>query len=174
MASFNKVLLIGRLTRDPEMRTFANGGKVANFSVAVNERKKNAQTGAWEDAAIFIDCAAFNRGEYGKTADLIEKFCHKGDLVHVDGKLTIESWDDRTTGHKRTKPKVVVEAVQFLTPKSDGTGSPGGYGGGSRPQSGQRPAGSAYRDQTPSDTSGQPLPDDEPEDQSGGGDQIPF
>ncbi|HMC65176.1 MAG TPA: single-stranded DNA-binding protein, partial [Gemmataceae bacterium] len=68
MANLNKVMLIGRLTRDPEVRTFANGGKVANFGFAVNTRKKNQSTGQWEDEPVFIDMAVFNRGETGRQA----------------------------------------------------------------------------------------------------------
>src|ERR1700722_17490360 len=72
MANLNKVMLIGRLTRDPEVRAFSNGGKVAKFGFAVNNRKKDSQTGQWEDVPMFIDCEAYNRGEFGKQADLVE------------------------------------------------------------------------------------------------------
>ena len=71
MANLNKVMLIGRLTRDPEVRTFSNGGKVAKFGFAVNNRKKNQQTGQWEDDPVFLDVEAFNRGEFGKLADFL-------------------------------------------------------------------------------------------------------
>src|SRR6266566_1390922 len=101
MANLNKVMLIGRLTRDPEVRTFSNGGKVAAFGFAVNNRRKNQQTGQWEDEPVFLDCEAFNRGETGKTADLIEQ------------------WNDKTTGDKRSKLKIVVDNVQFLEPRRD-------------------------------------------------------
>ena len=74
MAAFNKVILIGRLTRDPECRTFSNGGKVAKFGFAVTNRKKNSQTGQWEDEPMFIDCEAFNRGEFGTLANTIETY----------------------------------------------------------------------------------------------------
>jgi hypothetical protein len=82
MANLNKVLLIGRLTRDPEVRTFSNGGKVAHIGFAVNNRKKNTQTGEWEDDPVFLDCEAFNRGETGKLADNIERV--KRQLVKAD------------------------------------------------------------------------------------------
>src|SRR5262245_10230883 len=61
MANLNKVMLIGRLTRDPEVRMFSNGGKVASFGFAVNNRRKNQQTGQWEDEPCFLDCEAFNK-----------------------------------------------------------------------------------------------------------------
>src|SRR5689334_16677295 len=87
MANLNKVMLIGRLTRDPEFRTFSNGGKVAKFGFAVTNRRKNSQTGEWEDEPMFIDCEVFNRGESGKQADLIERFAlHKGSQIFIEGK----------------------------------------------------------------------------------------
>src|ERR1043166_9263077 len=90
MASLNKVMLIGRLTRDPEVRSFATGGKVAKFGLAVNGRKKNADTGKWGEEPTFLDCEAFNRGESGKQADLIEKFLRKGSQVFIEGGLELD------------------------------------------------------------------------------------
>ena len=81
MANLNKVMLIGRLTRDPEVRTFANGGKVAKFGFAVNNRKKNQPTGQWEDEPVFLDVEAFNRENGRKLADLVEQYLKKGDQV---------------------------------------------------------------------------------------------
>src|SRR6478736_5188495 len=86
MANVNKLILIGRLTRDPETRTFANGGKVAKFGFAVTNRKKNSQTGQWEDVPMFIDCEAYNRGEFGKQADLVEQYLAKGRQVYLEGR----------------------------------------------------------------------------------------
>jgi single-strand DNA-binding protein len=120
MANLNKVMLIGRLTRDPEVRVFSNGGKVASFGFAVNNRKKNAQTGQWEDEAVFLDCDAFNKGETGKTADLVEQYLHKGYQAYIEGHLKLDQWNDKTTGDKRSKLKIVVDNVQFLEPKRDG------------------------------------------------------
>jgi single-strand DNA-binding protein len=123
MANLNKVMLIGRLTRDPEVRMFSGGGKVASFGFAVNNRKKNQQTGQWEDVPVFIDCDAFNRGETGKTADLIEQYLRKGYQAFIEGHLVFDQWADKQTGDKRSKLKVVVDNVQFLEPKRDGQGS---------------------------------------------------
>jgi single-strand DNA-binding protein len=114
MANLNKVMLIGRLTRDPEVRMFSNGGKVAAFGFAVNNRKKNQQTGQWEDEPCFLDCEAFNRGEFGKTADLIEQYLHKGNQAYIEGHLKLDQWADKQTGDKRSKLKIVVDNVQFL------------------------------------------------------------
>ena len=127
MANLNKVMLIGRLTRDPEVRVFGNGGKVANFGFAVNNRRKNQQTGQWEDEPVFLDCEAFNRGEFGKTADLIEQYLRKGYQAYIEGHLKLDQWNDKTTGDKRSKIKIVVDNVQFLEPRRDG-GGPGGGG----------------------------------------------
>jgi single-strand DNA-binding protein len=124
MANLNKTMLIGRLTRDPEMRAFASGGRVAKFGFAVNNRRKNSQTGEWEDEPMFIECEAFNRGETGKLADIVERFCKKGSQVYIEGRLHLDTWDDKTTGQKRQKHKLVVEVLQLLDPKPDGAGGP--------------------------------------------------
>ena len=126
MANLNKVMLIGRLTRDPEVRTFSNGGKVAKFGFAVNNRKKNATSGQWEDEPVYIDCEVFNRGEMGKMADLAEQYLAKGRQVFLEGHLKLDSWTDQT-GQKKSKLTVVVDVMQFLEPRKDGMGE--GMGG---------------------------------------------
>jgi len=118
-ASLNQVTLIGRLTRDPECRTFANGGKVANFGLAINERQKSA-SGEWVDAALFLDVSAFNRGDKGTLANIVEQYCRKGGLICVVGKLTEDKWEDKTTGQKRSKIKIVADTIQLLGSKADG------------------------------------------------------
>jgi single-strand DNA-binding protein len=139
MANVNKVMFIGRLTRDPETRTFSNGGKVAKFGFAVSNRKKNSQSGQWEDVPMFIDCEAYNRGEYGKQADLVEQYLAKGRQVYLEGRLELDQWDDKNTGQKRSKHKLVVENLQFLEPRQGG--GEGGEGGGySRPAPARQPA----------------------------------
>jgi single-strand DNA-binding protein len=122
MANLNKVMLIGRLTRDPEMRTFANGGRVAKFGFAVNNFKKNPQTGERVEEPVFIDCDAFNRGDFGKLADLVERYLKKGSQAYLEGHLKLEQWDDKTSGQKRSKLSVVVETVQFLDRPPEGAG----------------------------------------------------
>ena len=93
MANLNKVMLIGRLTRDVEVRAFSNGGKVAKFGFAVSgSRKKNAQTGKWEDEPCFLDVEVFNRGEFSKKADTAEQYLSKGKQIFIEGKLTMQSW----------------------------------------------------------------------------------
>lgn len=129
MANLNKVMLIGRLTRDPEVRTFNNGGKVAKFGFAVNNRKKNQQTGQWEDDPVFLDCEIFNRGEYGKKADVFEQYVTKGKQLFLDGHLVLQSWNG-PDGAKRNKLIVVVDDFQFLEGKQDGSGGGGMSSGG--------------------------------------------
>ena len=121
MANLNKVMLIGRLTRDPEVRVFSNGGKVAKFGFAVNNRKKNQSTGQWEDEPVFIDCDVFNRGEFGKKADLAEQYLAKGRQVFIEGHLQLDNWTAQD-GQKRSKLKVVVDNFEFLEPRGDGQG----------------------------------------------------
>src|SRR5205823_12315067 len=124
MANLNKVMLIGRLTRDPEGRSFPDGGKILNFGFAVNNRKKNVQSGEWEDEPVFIDCEARNRGE-SKLADRIEQTLHKGQQIFIEGHLKLDQWNDKTSGEKRSKLKVVVENFQYLEPRADGGGGSG-------------------------------------------------
>jgi single-strand DNA-binding protein len=121
VANLNKVMLIGRLTRDPEVRTFANGGKVAKFGFAVNNRKKDSSTGQWVDDPVFLDVEAFNRGEFGKQADLVEQYLAKGRQVFLEGHLKLDQWTDKE-GQKRSRLVVVVDNLQFLDSKQDGGG----------------------------------------------------
>ncbi|MCX7700214.1 MAG: single-stranded DNA-binding protein [Gemmataceae bacterium] len=138
MANLNKVLLIGRLTRDPEFRSFASGGRVASFGFAVTNRRRNPQTGQWEDDPMFIDCSVFN-SETNKQADRVEQFgLRKGSQLFLEGRLVLDRWDDKNTGEKRSKHKLVVDNFQILDPRSDG-GS-GGNRGSNMTRSGVRGA----------------------------------
>jgi single-strand DNA-binding protein len=164
MANFNKVILIGNLTRDPECRTFASGGKVAHFGLAVNHKRKNTQTGQLEDEPMFIDCEAFNWGERGTLANIVEQYCRKGGQVCVEGRLKLDQWDDKTTGAKRSKHKIVVESLQLLGSKADG------QGGGGAPRSMAGASASAPQ-QTTSDSYSDGPPHEE---QAPSGGDIPF
>src|SRR3989442_7288048 len=123
MANLNKVMLIGRLTRDPEVRVFANGGKVAKFGFAVNNRRKNSATRQSEDDPVFLDVEAFNRGDFGKKADLVEQYLRKGNQVFIEGHLKLDQWTAQD-GQKRQKIKVVLDNLEFLERRGDGTSSP--------------------------------------------------
>lgn len=139
MANLNKVMLIGRLTRDPEAVTFANGGKLAKFGFAVNNNKKNAQTGEWESVPVFLDIEASNRQEgRQQLADRVLESLRKGHQVYLEGHLHLDQWTDKTDGSKRSKLKIVLDNMQFLEKREDGASSEGG--GEPRPYRGSAPA----------------------------------
>jgi len=166
MANLNKVMLIGRLTRDPEVRTFSNGGKVAKFGFAVNNRKKNQQTGQWEDEPVFLDVEAFNRGEFGKQADLVEQYLVKGRQVFIEGHLKLDQWEK--DGQKRSRLVIVMDNMQFLEPRQDG----GSGEMGARVPRASAPA--APRKTEPSYSNGGGYDEPGPGPSNGNEDDIPF
>lgn len=107
MADLNQVNLIGRLTKDVELKQIAIGQWVASFSLAVNRKWK--QENEEKSDVTFLDIVA-----WGKTAENVSKYCKKGSLVFITGRLKQESWEDKTTGQKRYAIKVVAENIQFL------------------------------------------------------------
>ena len=134
MASFNKVILMGNLTRDPELRQTQSGTSVCRFSIAVN-RSYNAQDGSSRDETCFVEIDCF-----GKSAENIAKFFSKGKPILVEGRLRQDSWEDKQTGQKRTKLMVVLERFEFVGSARDNGGSydveysaPQPRGGASRP-----------------------------------------
>ncbi|MSU79985.1 MAG: single-stranded DNA-binding protein [Gemmataceae bacterium] len=170
MANLNKVMLIGRLTRDPEVRMFSGGGKVAKFGFAVNNRKKNQQTGQFEDDPVFLDVDAFNRGETGRHADLVEQSLRKGSQVFIEGHLKLEQWTTQD-GQKRSKISVVVDNFQFLDPRGDGQG--GGATRSSYPTRQSAPPPSDF-DSGPPDEMGGDTRQMEPPPPGPGDEAIPF
>lgn len=108
MASLNKVMLLGNLTRDPELRHTPKGFAVADLGLAVNRRVSDGE-GAWKDETTFIDVTV-----WGNSAENAQKYLSKGRGVFIEGRLQMDSWDDKTTGQKRTKLKVVADNLQFL------------------------------------------------------------
>jgi single-strand DNA-binding protein len=111
MASFNKVILVGNVTRDIELRSIGNGANVCDLGLAVNDRKKT-QSGEWVDETTFVDVTLWN-----KTAEIAAQYLGKGSPVLIEGKLKLESWE--TDGQKRTKLKVVGERMQMLGGKKE-------------------------------------------------------
>lgn len=109
--SINKVILVGNLTRDSELRSTRSGTAVLSFSIAVNDRRKNSSTGEWEDVPNFFDCTLF-----GARADALARYMTKGIKVGVDGKLRWSQWEK--DGQKRSKVDVVVDNIELLTPRS--------------------------------------------------------
>jgi single-strand DNA-binding protein len=170
VANLNKVILIGRLTRDPESRA-AGSSKVCRIGFAVTNRKKNTQTGNWEDDPMFIDVEVWNGREGGpKTADLVQDRCRKGTQIMVEGRLVLDKWQDKTTGQERQKHKIVADNIQLLDPRTDGGGSAGGNAGGNR-----APARSGQGYSAPPEDDGG-MSDEPPPGNGGGGSdgEIPF
>lgn len=121
---FNKVILMGNLTRDPETRSTPNGQSVTNFSLAVNRTWKGAD-GSQQDSVSYIDCVA-----WGKPGEIIAQYLGKGRAVLVSGRLDQRSWEDKETGGKRSKVEVVVEDFNFVGDGQGGGQSDGNNGGG--------------------------------------------
>jgi single-strand DNA-binding protein len=134
MASFNKVLLMGNLTRDVELKYTPNGNQaVANFGIACNRRFKT-QSGEEREEVTFVDCEA-----WGRTAEVMSQYLSKGRPVFIEGRLRLDTWQDKTTNENRSKLKVVVDTFQFVDSRQDGGGGGGagsGEGGSQRRSSG--------------------------------------
>ena len=133
MANLNKVMLIGNLTRDPELRYTPKGTAVADIGMAIN-RVWNNDAGQKQEETTFVDVTL-----WGRQAELAEKYLGKGRGVYIEGRLQLDTWDDKETGKKRSKLKVVGENLQFLP---DGKGGSGG-GGGAQRSSDSAPAASS-------------------------------
>lgn len=177
MANLNKVMLIGRLTRDPEAIQVRGANAGAKFGFAVNNSKKNESTGQWEDVPVFIDCEMWNRGE-SKQGDRFLQTVRKGQQVYIEGHLKLDQWDDKNGGGKRSALRVVAESFQYLEPRQDGGNGGGNTGDGSmrapRQQAAPaRTAAPAARSYAPSNN----YDDSEmsaPPTKGGGDDDIPF
>ena len=126
MASFNKVILMGNLTRDPELRQTQSGTSVLGASVAVNESYTSAD-GSKRDNTSFIELTAF-----GKTAENISKFFRKGDPILIEGRLKQESWNDKQSGQARSKLVVIVEKFEFVKSREAANATTGGAQDGSQ------------------------------------------
>ncbi|MGA2604853.1 MAG: single-stranded DNA-binding protein [Verrucomicrobiia bacterium] len=159
MASYNKVLLMGNLTRDPEVRYTPKGTAIANLGLAVN-RRWTTETGEAKEEVTFVDVEV-----WGRQAETVGQYLSKGKPIFVEGRLRLDSWDDKESGQKKSKLKVVCERFQFIgasggrqeskdeTPSDEGPARPSGRG--------PRPAA--------------PPPDKgEPEPPAGEDDNIPF
>ncbi|MBE0535157.1 MAG: single-stranded DNA-binding protein [Phycisphaerae bacterium] len=153
MASYNKVILLGNLTRDPELRYTPNQTPVVEFGIATN-RRWMGQDGQQKEETCFVDCNMF-----GKRAEVLNKYMKKGNPLFVEGRLSFDSWQAQD-GTKRSKLRVTIEDFQFIS-SGPRTGAGGGSGGG----------GGGYRG--PADNG--PGPDDRGDDPYGGSvDDIPF
>ncbi|MEO5690645.1 MAG: single-stranded DNA-binding protein [Candidatus Saccharimonadales bacterium] len=157
MKGFNKVTLMGNLTRDPETRTTSGGQSVTSFSLAVNRSWRGAD-GQQQESVSYIDCTA-----WGKPGEIIAQYLGKGRALLVSGRLDQSSWDDKETGKKRSKVEVVVEDFNFVDSGS-GQGGSGDNSGGSD--------NSAPR--TSSAKKAEPAPDNSADDQPIDLSDIPF
>ncbi len=193
MASLNKVMLIGNLTRDPEVRYTPKGNAVCDMAIAVNRRYVN-DAGERQEEVTYLDIVLWN-----KQAELAGQYLAKGRSVYVEGRLQMDSWEDKATGQKRTKIRIVCENMQFLDSKGSGGGGGGGGGGNysgggddgegysAPPQQQRRPAaggggGGNFQRPAPQQQPQRPAPAQQQEDDFGEGpitdgmegDDIPF
>jgi single-strand DNA-binding protein len=143
MASFNKVLLMGNLTRDPQLKYLPSQTAVAEFGLACS-RKFKGQNGEEREEVTFVDCSAF-----GRTGEVINQYFTKGKPIFVEGRLKYDSWEDKQGGGKRSKMSVVVENFQFIGGRDGGGEGGGGGGGGNR---GQRGGGDAIPEYDPGES----------------------
>lgn len=140
MANLNRVTLIGNLTRDVELKYTGKGTAIADISIAVNRKWKD-QDNQMKEETTFVDLTAF-----GKTAELAQQYLAKGSSCYFEGRLNLETWEDKTTQQKRSRMKVIIENMQFL---------------GSKKDSGNQPQSAAKSGNQPKDASW--IDDDEPE-----------
>jgi single-strand DNA-binding protein len=126
--NYNRVMIAGNLTRDPQVRFFANERAVANFGLAINRRFKGAD-GAMQEETTFVDVEA-----WGRTAELVGQYLTKGKPCFIEGRLKYDTWEDKD-GQKRNRLKVVADSVQFTEPRARGAGQPGE--GGPAPEAGE-------------------------------------
>jgi single-strand DNA-binding protein len=124
MPNLNKVMLMGNITRDIELRTIPSGQSIAQIGLAIN-RSWTSADGEKREEVTWVDCEA-----WGKTAEIMHKYLAKGRPVYIEGRLKLDQWDDKESGQKRSKMKVVIDAFQFIDSKGGGQGGGGGGGGG--------------------------------------------
>lgn len=149
MANLNKIMVIGNITRDIELKYIPSGAAVCQFSVAVN-RKWNNKAGEKQEETTFLDVEAWE-----KQAEVIAQYCKKGSSIYVEGRLKSEQWDDKATGQKRSKLKIHLEQFQFIGGKQEA---------GEKPQA-EKPKPTPAR---------QPKPTDPDPDLDVAPDEIPF
>lgn len=163
MPNLNKVMLMGNLTRDPEIKYTPKGTAIAVFGLATN-RSYTLENGEKREEVTFVDCEA-----YARLAEVIGEYCKKGKPLFVEGRLKLDTWDDKTSGQKRSKMKVIVEVMQLL-------GSRDGGGGGSSDGSADYADSQSTRPSTPGPRrapSAPPKPPADP-DLDAAPDDIPF
>ena len=167
MANLNKVMLIGNLTRDPEVKYTPKGSAVAEIGLAIN-RFYTLESGEKREETTFVDVTFF-----GRQAETIKQYCSKGKPLYVEGRLQLDTWDDKQTGQKRSKLRVQGENFQFLGSRQGGGGE--GGGGGEEYSDGPRnspPRGGGGSSRPPAPPPSRPRPSDPDLDPAD--DDIPF
>src|SRR5580692_11621436 len=119
--SVNKVILLGNVGKDPEIRSTGGGTMVANLTLATSDRQKDAQ-GNWQDRTEWHNLVAFTR-----TAEIIRDYVKKGSKLYIEGKIQTRSWDDKESGQKRYRTEIIVNDLSLLTGREEGAGGQGGY-----------------------------------------------
>ncbi|MBE0477473.1 MAG: single-stranded DNA-binding protein [Coriobacteriia bacterium] len=122
--SINRVVVSGNLTRDPELRQTAGGTSVLSLRMAVNDRRKNASTGQWEDAPNYVDVTIF-----GQRAEALSRFMRKGAKVGIEGKLRWSEWES-PAGEKRSKLEIIADEVELFSGRESGGGGGGAQAAG--------------------------------------------
>lgn len=160
MASFNRVILVGNVTRDPELRYISSGTAVTDVGLAVNDRRKNA-SGEWVEETTFVDVTL-----WGRTAEVAGEYVSKGSPLLIEGRLKLDTWEK--DGKKNSKLRVVCDRMQLLGGRGDG-----GRGRGARPASGRTDGGSdsSFGDSPSYEEAGSSSGGG---DSFGGDDDIPF
>jgi single-strand DNA-binding protein len=143
--NFNKVLLMGNLTRDVELRHTQNNTAIGKFGLAMNRRYSVGEGPSREqrEETTFVDCEA-----WGRTAEVMSQYLTKGRPVFIEGRLRLDQWDDKATGQKRSRLLVVVESFQFVDSRTDGGG---GEGGARKAPAGAHSGGDQSYDEIPPD-----------------------
>lgn len=140
--SINRVVVSGNLTRDPELRATPGGTQVLGFGMAVNDRRRNQQTGEWEDYPNFIDCTMF-----GNRAEALSRILCKGMKVAIEGKLRYSSWEDKNGGSRRSKVEIIPDEVVLMSQNPNGQQAPQYAPQGYQRQHAPHPAPQAYAPQ---------------------------
>jgi len=133
--SINRVVISGNLTRDPELRATSSGMAILKMGIAVNDRRKNSQSGEWEDVPNFFDVTVF-----GQRGESISRFLSKGSKVAIEGKLRWSQWET-PDGDKRSKVEIIADDIEFMSSRDSGSGQGGGgYDAPSAPKKTASPA----------------------------------
>jgi single-strand DNA-binding protein len=170
MASFNRVILLGNVTRDPELRYISTGTAVTEIGLAVNDRRKTA-SGEWVEETTFVDVTL-----WGRTAEVAGEYVTKGAPLLIEGRLKLDTWEK--DGKKNSKLRVVCDRMQLLGSKSDGSKSDGPRSGGAarpRPAAGRpAPDGGDFEQCEPDYDGSQESPQGHSGSSVGADDDIPF